>query len=147
MTNPAPCDQFALDPTMRANLAAGVDTDWQKELLRTGNLGNTQIGFSGGNADTRFRAGFGYLNQTGIAITQGYDARTGSFNLSHNQGRLELQLGVQGVQSRRNLGLGALMWDEALFNPPLGRVRDTTTGAFVFLPTEDGLLVNPVMNA
>jgi TonB-linked SusC/RagA family outer membrane protein len=146
MTNPAPCDQFALDPTMRANLAAGVDTDWQQELLRTGKLGNTQIGFSGGNTETRFRAGFGYLNQTGIAITQGYDARTGSFNLSHNQGRLELQLGVQGSQTRRDLGLGAIMWDEALFNPPLGRVRDTT-GAFVFLPTEDGLLVNPVMNA
>jgi TonB-linked SusC/RagA family outer membrane protein len=146
MTNPAPCDVFALDPTMRANLAAGVDTDWQKELLRTGNLGNTQIGFSGGNADTRFRAGFGYLNQTGIAITQGYDARTGSFNLSHNQGRLELQLGVQGSLTRRDVGLGAIMWDEALFNPPLGRVRDST-GSYVFLPTEDGLLVNPVMNA
>jgi TonB-linked SusC/RagA family outer membrane protein len=146
VTNPAPCDVFALDPTMRANLAAGVDTDWQQELLRTGRLGNTQIGFNGGNATTRFRSGFGYLDQTGIGITQGYNARTGSFNLSHNQGRLELQLGVQGAMTRRDVGLGALMWDEALFNSPLGRVRDST-GAYVLLPTEDGLLVNPVLNA
>lgn len=146
MTDPAPCDVYALDPTMRANLAAGVNTDWQQQLLRTGNIGNTEIGFAGGNADTRFRAGFGYLNQTGIAITQGYTSRTGNFNISHNQGRLNLQLGIQGVQDHRDVGLGAIMWDEALFNPPLGRVRDST-GAMVFLPTEDGLLVNPVMNA
>ena len=33
MTNPATCDLVALDPTMRANLAAGVDTDWQDLML------------------------------------------------------------------------------------------------------------------
>ncbi len=146
MTSPAACDQFALDATMRANLAAGVNTNWQQELLRTGNLQNTQLGFSGGNADTRFRAGFGYLGQTGISIVQAYDARTGSFNVSHDQGRLNLQLGVQGAVTNRDAGRGAVMWDEALFNPPVGRVRDTT-GALVFLPTEDGLLVNPVSAA
>jgi TonB-linked SusC/RagA family outer membrane protein len=142
----AACDAVALDPTMRANLAAGVDTDWQRELLRTGSLSNTQIGFSGGNADTRFRAGFGYLGQTGIAIVQSYNARTGSFNISHTQGRLDLQLGIQGTRNHRDAGRGAVMWDEALFNPPVGRVRDTA-GALVFLPTEDGLLVNPVSAA
>jgi TonB-linked SusC/RagA family outer membrane protein len=146
ITNPGPCDQFALDSKMRANLAAGVDTDWQEELLRQGQLSNTQLGFSGGNADTRFRAGFGYLNQTGIATTQAYDSRTLSFNVSHTYKRLDLQLGIQGAQTHRNVGLGALMWDEALFNSPLGRLRDST-GALEFLPTEDGLLVNPVANA
>jgi TonB-linked SusC/RagA family outer membrane protein len=146
MVDPTACDQFALDPTMRANLAAGVNTDWQQQLLRTGSLGNTQVGFSGGNAETRFRSGFGYLNQTGIGITQAYNARTFSFNVDHTHKRLNLQLGVQAAKNHRDAGLGAIMWDEALFNPPLGRVRDST-GAYVFLPTEDGLLVNPVMNA
>ncbi len=146
LTNPGPCDLVALDATMRANLAAGVNTDWQSELLRTGNLQNTQIGFAGGSESTRFRAGFGYLGQTGISIVQAYNARTGSFNVSHSQGRLDLQLGIQGAKTLRNAGRGAVMWDEALFNSPLGRVRDTT-GALVFLPTEDGLLVNPVSAA
>jgi TonB-linked SusC/RagA family outer membrane protein len=145
-TDATACDQFALDSKMRANLAAGVNTDWQKQLLRTGRLQNTQLGFSGGNADTRFRAGLGYLNQTGIATTQDYNSPSGSFNIAHINKRLSLQLGVQGARSRRNIGLGALMWDEALFNSPLGRVRDST-GALDFLPTEDGLLVNPVSNA
>jgi len=146
MTNPAPCDQFALDSKMRANLAAGVNTDWQKELLRDGPISNTQLGFSGGGADTRFRAGIGYLTQNGIATTQDYNARTLSLNVAHSHKRVSLQLGVQGVNTRRNVGLGALMWDEALFNSPLGKVRDST-GALDFLPTEDGLLVNPVSNA
>ena len=146
MTNPAPCDAVALDPTMRANLAAGVNTNWQDLMLRDGNLQNTQLGFSGGNATTRFRAGFGYLGQNAINIVQDYTSRTGSFNLSHEQGRLSLQLGIQGVQNHRDVGRGSVMWDEALFNPALGRNVDST-GRQVFLPTEDGLLVNPVMAA
>ena len=146
MTNPAPCDAFALDATMRANLAAGVDTDWQELMLRQGNLQNTQVGFAGGGENTRFRAGVGYLGQKGISIVQDYVARSASFNLSHDYRKLSLQLGVQGVRNFRNAGRGAVMWDEALFNPALGRAFDTE-GKPVFLPTEDGLLVNPVMAA
>jgi TonB-linked SusC/RagA family outer membrane protein len=145
-TNPTPCDAVALDPTMRANLAAGVNTNWQDLMLRDGNLQNTQIGFGGGSNTTRFRAGFGYLGQNAINIVQGYTARSGSFNLSHAQGRLSLQLGVQGTQNHRDVGRGSVMWDEVLFNPALGRNVDST-GRQVFLPTEDGLLVNPVMAA
>ncbi len=146
MTNPAPCDQFALDATMRTNLAAGVDTDWQELMLRKGNLQNTQVGFAGGNESTRFRTGLGYLQQEGISIVQDYVARTTSLNLSHEYKKLSLQLGVQGVRNYRNAGRGAVMWDEALFNPALGRMYDDA-GLPVFLPTEDGLLVNPVMAA
>jgi len=145
-TNPTPCDAVALDPTMRANLAAGVNTNWQDLMLRNGNLQNTQIGFSGGSGTTRFRAGFGYLGQNAINIVQDYTSRTGSFNLSHEQGRLSLQLGVQAAQNHRDVGRGSVMWDEALFNPSLGRNADST-GRQIFLPTEDGLLVNPVMAA
>ena len=147
MTNPTPCDAVALDPTMRANLAAGVDTDWQELMLRQGNILNTQVGFAGGNQNTRFRAGLGYLGQKGISIVQDYVARTVSTNLSHDYRKLHLQLGVQGVRNYRNAGRGAVMWDEALFNSALGRAFDPNTGAPVFLPTEDGLLVNPVMAA
>jgi TonB-linked SusC/RagA family outer membrane protein len=146
MASPTTCDAVALDPTMRANLAAGVNTNWQDLMLRDGGLQNTQVGISGGNAMTRFRAGFGYLGQDAINIVQDYTARTGSFNLSHNQGRLSLQLGIQGTQNHRDVGRGSVMWDEVLFNPALGRNVDST-GRPVFLPTEDGLLVNPVMAA
>src|SRR6185503_10817469 len=148
MTNPAPCDAAgALDATMRANLAAGVDTDWQELMLRSGNILSSQVGLAGGNQNTRFRAGIGYIGQRGISIVQDYVARSLSLNLSHDYKKLNLQLGVQGNRNFRNAGRGAVMWDEALFNSALGRMYDATTGAPVFLPTEDGLLVNPVMAA
>jgi TonB-linked SusC/RagA family outer membrane protein len=148
MTNPGPCDLAgALDATMRANLAAGVDTDWQDLMLRTGNILSSQVGLAGGNQNTRFRAGFGYIGQRGISIVQDYVARSLSLNLSHDYKKLNLQLGVQGNRNFRNAGRGAVMWDEALFNSALGRMYDPTTSAPVFLPTEDGLLVNPVMAA
>ena len=70
VSNATTCDLVALDPTMRANLAAGVNTNWQDLMLRQGNLQNTQLGFSGGNANTRFRAGFGFLGQNSINIVQ-----------------------------------------------------------------------------
>jgi len=145
-TSATTCDAVALDPTMRANLAAGVNTNWQDLMLRDGNLQSTQVGFSGGSGTTRFRAGLGFLGQNAINIVQGYTSRSGSFNLSHTQGRLDLQLGVQGALNHRDVGRGSVMWDEALFNPALGRNIDST-GRQVFLPTEDGLLVNPVMAA
>jgi TonB-linked SusC/RagA family outer membrane protein len=146
LTNPVPCDAVALDPTMRANLAAGVNTNWQDLMLRDGFLQNTQLGLAGGNTTTRFRVGLGYLGQNAINIVQGYTSRSGSFNVSHQQGRLSLQLGIQGAQNHRDVGRGSVMWDEVLFNPALGRNTDST-GRQVFLPTEDGLLVNPVMAA
>ena len=142
----ATCDLSALDATMRANLAAGVSTDWQDEILRTGVLQNHQLAVAGGTEDTRFRASVGYLDQTGIAITQAYDAKTASISVTHDFGRLNVQASAQAAQTLREAGRGGGIWDEALFNAPLGRARDDA-GNLVFLPTEDGLRVNPVSDA
>jgi TonB-linked SusC/RagA family outer membrane protein len=146
MANPGACDLVALDALMRQNLASGISTDWQDEILRTGQLQQHQLAISGGDENTRFRAAVGFLDQTGITITQGYDARNGSLSLTHDFGRLNLSASVQGSQTVREAGRGSGIWDEALFNAPLGRVRDEE-GQFVFLPTEDGLRVNPVQDA
>ena len=146
LANPAACDAAALDATMRANLAAGVNTDWQEEVLRSGRLGNHQLAASGGTENTRFRASAGFLDQSGITITQGYQAKTGTLNIAHDFGRLNLQLSAQAAQTTRNAGRGAGVWDEALFNAPLGRARDDQ-GNLILLPTEDGLRVNPVLDA
>ncbi|HKG92455.1 MAG TPA: TonB-dependent receptor [Gemmatimonadaceae bacterium] len=146
LTDPAPCDAVALDATMRANLAAGVDTDWQEALLRTGAMQDHHLAVAGGTENTRFRASAGYLDQKGIAITQAYNAKTATLSLTHTPGRLNLQASAQVGQTLRTAGRGGGIWDEALFNAPLGRVRDDA-GNLVFLPTEDGLRVNPVSDA
>ena len=146
LANPAPCDLVALDATMRANLAAGVSTDWQEEILRQGVLQNHQLAVAGGGENTRFRASIGYLDQSGIAITQAYDAKTASISVVHDFGRLNVQASAQAAQTLREAGRGGGIWDEALFNAPLGRARDDA-GNLVFLPTEDGLRVNPISDA
>lgn len=139
-------DALALDAKMRANLAAGVDTDWQDEVLRTGVLQNHQLSASGGNEATRFRASAGLLQQSGITITQSYNQKSGTLSLTHDYQRLNIALSVNANQSLRRAGRGAGVWDETLFNSPLGQVRDST-GALILLPTDDGLRVNPVLDA
>ncbi|HEX8906646.1 MAG TPA: SusC/RagA family TonB-linked outer membrane protein, partial [Longimicrobiaceae bacterium] len=136
-------DAAVLDDSMRAALAAGISTDWQGEILRTGILRNNQLSIAGGTENTRFRLAGGYLNQDGITMLQGYQARQGSLSLGHDFGRLDLQLSMQASRSNRDAGLGARLWDEALFNAPLGRAR-ADDGTLLFKPTRDELRVNPV---
>jgi TonB-linked SusC/RagA family outer membrane protein len=139
-------DAVVLDDSMRANLAAGVSTDWQSQIMRTGILRNNQLSAAGGTESTRFRIGVGYLSQDGITMAQGYDAKQASVNLSHDFGRLDLQFTTQGSRTLRNAGLGARLWDEALFNSPLGKVS-APDGTLLFKPTRDELRVNPVLEA
>ncbi|HEY0036546.1 MAG TPA: SusC/RagA family TonB-linked outer membrane protein, partial [Longimicrobium sp.] len=139
-------DLEILDDSMRAALAAGISTDWQSEIMRTGLLRDNNLSVSGGTTNTRFRVGLGYLNQDGITMGQGYDAKQASLNLGHDFGRLDLQLTTQASRTEREAGLGARLWDEALFNSPLGRAR-ADDGTLLFKPTRDELRVNPILEA
>jgi len=146
---PAQCaagDLDILDDSMRANLAAGISTDWQDEIMRTGVLRDNQLSIAGGTENTRFRLGVGYLTQDGITLSQGYQARQASINVSHDFGRLALQLTTQASRTTREAGVGARLWDEALFNSPLGRAR-SDDGTLLFKPTRDDLRVNPILEA
>ncbi|HVH13959.1 MAG TPA: carboxypeptidase regulatory-like domain-containing protein, partial [Longimicrobium sp.] len=137
-------DAAILDALSLANYQAGVDTDWQSEILRDGALQNHEISISGGNENTQFRVAGGFLDQTRITIGQGFDARRGSVSLSHHFGRLALQATAQGSRTFREVGVGARLWDEALFNSPLGRARNDD-GSMPFRPTGDDLRVNPIL--
>jgi len=137
-------DAAVLDPLSLANYQAGVSTDWQDEILRDGSLQNHEISISGGNANTQFRVAGGLLDQQGITLGQGFDAKRGSVSLSHTYGRLNLQATAQGSRTFREVGVGARLWDEALFNSPLGRAVNED-GTRPFRPTGDDLRVNPVL--
>jgi TonB-linked SusC/RagA family outer membrane protein len=139
-------DAAIFDVLSRDNLAAGVDTDWQREIMRTGALQNHEASISGGNASTQFRVAGGLLEQTGITMGQEYNARRGSVSLSHESGRLSLQVTAQGSRTFRSVGVGARLWDEALFNSPLGRARNDD-GTLPFRPTGDDLRVNPILES
>ncbi len=142
----AACDLVALDPQMRAGLAGGVNTDWQKMVSRTGNLQNYEFAAAGGGENTRFRASFNYVGQNGVAITQGYGQKSGTLSVTHDLGRVNIQASALVNQSLRDGGAGMNIWNEALYNSPLGAPYDTT-GQLQLLPTADALRVNPVLNA
>lgn len=137
-------DAVILDPLSLANYQAGVSTDWQGEILREGTFQNHEMSISGGNANTQFRVAGGFLDQGGITLGQGFDAKRGSVSLSHGFGRLNLQATAQGSRTFREVGVGARLWDEALFNSPLGRAVNED-GTRPFRPTGDDLRVNPVL--
>jgi len=59
-----------------------VNTDWFKILFRTPLSVNQNIGMSGGNANTRYYASFGYDTNNGTAIGNDLTGYTGGFNLT-----------------------------------------------------------------
>lgn len=71
---------YALRPIEQANLAAGVNTDWQDLLLTTGIRTSHDLSVRGGNERTQYFFGVGYYNETGIIPDQ--DLKRFSFNIN-----------------------------------------------------------------
>ncbi len=59
------------------------NTDWQKEILRTGVSQNYSMNFGGGNDNTRYYFSLGYTNQGGIIKKANLERLTGRVNASH----------------------------------------------------------------
>jgi len=57
-----------------------ANTDWSKEVLRTGMATNHDLSFIGGNDVTHYRASLNYMNQEGVALVSGFQRTQGSLN-------------------------------------------------------------------
>lgn len=57
-------------------LAAGVSTDWQDLIYRSGFNTNHQLGMQGGTENTQYSLGLGYFNETGIIPNQKFERYT-----------------------------------------------------------------------
>ncbi|RZK86809.1 MAG: SusC/RagA family TonB-linked outer membrane protein, partial [Hymenobacter sp.] len=69
-------------PYTDAQLAAlGEGTNWQDAIFQTGRLDNYQLGFNGGNEDTRYNLSFNYFSQKGIVLNSDFKRGTVRFNL------------------------------------------------------------------
>lgn len=71
---------YALRAIEQTNLAAGVSTDWQRLLLKTGIRTSHDLSVRGGNDRTQYFFGGGYYNETGIIHDQ--DLKRFSFNVN-----------------------------------------------------------------
>ncbi|WP_461100702.1 SusC/RagA family TonB-linked outer membrane protein [Spirosoma koreense] len=61
----------------------GATTDWQDQILRTGITQTYNLGFGGGNENTRYFFSLGYQDQQGIIKNSGQKRLTGRINASH----------------------------------------------------------------
>ena len=67
---------YPLTDEEKANLAAGVSTDWQDLLYKQGFNTSHQLGLQGGVENTQYGMGIGYFNETGILPNQNFDRAT-----------------------------------------------------------------------
>ncbi|MBS1567510.1 MAG: TonB-dependent receptor, partial [Bacteroidetes bacterium] len=76
-------NSYALTPTEKANLAKGVNTDWQNLLLTTGLRTSHDVGVRAGNERTQYAFGMGYYRETGIIYNQDLSRYSFNVNIDH----------------------------------------------------------------
>ncbi len=148
---------LALPYTQAQIDAMGPGTNWQKELFRTAPIANYNLGFSGGNADTRYFLSMNYFSQSGVVINSDYKRGTIRFNLDKKISD-KLRMGYNSqvsydMQDQANINTnggssGGTILD-ALRASPIVPVYDST-GNFTFQNSPQpyvDLLGNPIAAA
>lgn len=94
---------YPLTEEERANLAAGVSTDWQDLLYKQGFNTSHQLGLQGGVENTQYGMGIGYFNETGIMPNQNFDRMNIRATLDQKIGkRVKVGLNTINTLTRRN---------------------------------------------
>ncbi|UON84276.1 TonB-dependent receptor [Dyadobacter chenwenxiniae] len=87
-----------------ANMPAG-NTNWQKELYKTGIVTNNELTISGGSKTSSLQINLGYFKNTGMLRYTNYDKLSGRINAltSAFQGKLKIGANVQIASSNERL--------------------------------------------
>ncbi len=94
---------YPLTEEERANLAAGISTDWQDLLYKQGFNTSHQLGLQGGVENTQYGMGIGYFNETGIMPNQNFDRMNIRATLDQKIGkRVKVGLNTINTLTRRN---------------------------------------------
>ncbi|WP_188558719.1 SusC/RagA family TonB-linked outer membrane protein [Hymenobacter glacieicola] len=114
-----------------ANLP-GVDTDWQKELIRTGSVQDYNLGFSGGGPNSNFLLSGGYFNQKGTVQGPKFERYSIRLNSGFNRGRLRVGENLQLARTNQTQ-LNGLPFLDVLRMLPVIPVTDAANpGGFGF---------------
>ncbi len=134
-----------------------ANTNWQDELFRSAPTINHNLSFSGGSANTQYRASLNYFDQQGIVIANGLRRYQARVNGTHSaiDGRLRLGLNLTGshiindyLPFEENGGFeGGVFINMMNFNPthPV-TLTDATTGVTTYYEIGQGAqsVRNPV---
>lgn len=98
----------------RQQLNLNVNTDWQKEAFRTGNIQDYNMNFSGGSDNSSYLVSTGYMGNKGTVISTGFN-------------RYSLRVNTQGKKGifsiGENLAITRSKSDEISGNPILDVIR------------------------
>ncbi|MEA5260130.1 TonB-dependent receptor [Arcicella aquatica] len=89
---------YPLTDEEKANLAAGVSTDWQDLLYKQGFNTSHQLGLQGGVENTQYGMGIGYFNETGILPNQNFDRATIRATLDQKIGK-HVKIGLNTINT------------------------------------------------
>ncbi len=92
--------------TLGAGTDYGANTDWYKEITRTGISHQHNLSFSGGSEHTTYNASLNFRNAEGIAITTGFQQLNGRLNLTHKALNDKLVFNVEISTTRKSSDLG-----------------------------------------
>ena len=76
-----------------------INTDWFKEISRTGRTTSVNASASGGSEKTKYFASVNYFTQEGTVRNTGFDRITGRFNLSQEAGNFSFGFNATGTAS------------------------------------------------
>jgi iron complex outermembrane receptor protein len=125
-------------PQSRLAVLGQANTDWEREVLRTGIAHNHNLSFSGGTNATQYRASLNYLSEEGVALSSGLKRYQARLNGTHYawKDRLQLRLNLTASHVQNdyvpfeNTGgfEGGVLQNMAVFNPtqPVRRTNATT---------------------
>lgn len=145
-------DEDIFEPVELESLEQNRWTDWPDLMLETGVEQNHQLSVSGGTENTQLNLTFGAFLDDGVVPQEDYQRYNTRINLDVNVNDWlavgTSTLGSYSVRNHHNTN----PYGEATQNNPLGvpycdqtDLRECTDGELIFLPTEDGLRSNPLM--
>ena len=100
----ASASQLRASGLIGAEQDGGADTDWQKEVLRTGFSHNHNVSISGGNGKTKYMGSLNYMNRQGVIKGTDMNRMNARMLLTTNvlKDRLELSVGINAMQGKYN---------------------------------------------
>ena len=124
--NLAEAKDFVSDPDGLGILVdPNADTDWYKEVTRSGFTQDYNLDISGGNETTKFFVSGGYYDETSIVIGKDFQRFTGRLNLENQLNKyISFGLNAFGSYSKMNYGAGG------------GYFSDPITQAHMQLPVQ-----------
>jgi TonB-dependent starch-binding outer membrane protein SusC len=111
-------------PSVDADFDPSINTDWQDEMLRTGNLEDYNLTLSGGSKSSNYLISGSYFRNEGVLI--GHSFKRGSLRLNSSTTRGRVTFGENLVLTNTNLNTpreGNPFYDMALMLPVIP-VRD-----------------------